>query len=176
MLWSQWPIDGLCMPICQKEQSPISRFGLERKSLIPHEIFWWTLTKYCQERLLKRAWMNPCFCTFKQTKNHENQIATQHVHQHVLLLQLLIFSFFCLVLNVDGGMKQVKRRVYVIHLQKSEHAQQYLKLFKHNQLCRLCFTTFNEGRYKLNFNLLRDSNGKYIGYGKYKHFFGNLRK
>ena len=45
--------------------------------------------------------------------------------------------------------------------QKSEHAQWYFQLFEQNPLfihhveCKLCFSTVNEGNYKLNLKLLR---------------------
>ena len=46
------------------------------------------------------------------------------------------------------------------NFQISEHAEWYFKLLVHNQLFihhveyKLCFTTVNEGKYKLNFTLL----------------------
>ena len=49
------------------------------------------------------------------------------------------------------------------NFQKSEHAKWYFKLFEHNQLfihhveCKLCFTTANKGKYKLNFELFREN-------------------
>ena len=49
------------------------------------------------------------------------------------------------------------------YFQKSEHAKWYFKLFEHNQLfihhveCKLCFTTANKGKYKLNFELFREN-------------------
>ena len=49
------------------------------------------------------------------------------------------------------------------NFQISEHAEWYFKLLVHNQLFihhveyKLCFTTVNEGKYKLNFTLLREN-------------------